>query len=126
MKTFAEFQIIGRVGNVTAAGPTLKVSIAADYGRKNDKGEWEIVDIFPHDLEVTPVVRFPCFLDSEGRVSGLVEHLIPGQDRVNQSVLDLLTGPDEALVGEVQGLDRLGQDVLDLPAMLPFDRLRDL
>ena len=41
MKTFAEFQIIGRVGNVTAAGPTLKVSIAADYGRKNDKGEWE-------------------------------------------------------------------------------------
>ena len=41
MKTFAEFQIIGRVGNVTPAGPTLKVSIAADYGRRNDKGEWE-------------------------------------------------------------------------------------
>ena len=41
MKTFAEFQIIGRVGNVTPAGSTLKVSIAADYGRKNDKGEWE-------------------------------------------------------------------------------------
>ena len=42
MKTFAEFQIIGRVGNVTPAGPTLKVSIAADYGRKTDKGEWEV------------------------------------------------------------------------------------
>ena len=41
MKTFAEFQIIGLIGNVTPAGPTLKVSVAADYGRKNDKGEWE-------------------------------------------------------------------------------------
>ena len=41
MKTFSEYQIIGRVGNVTPAGPTLKVSIAADYGRKTDKGEWE-------------------------------------------------------------------------------------
>lgn len=74
-------------------GQALGWDAEAKYDiRTNDKGEWEIVDIFPHDLEVTPVVRFPCFLDSEGRVSGLVEHLIPGQDRVNQSVLDLLTG----------------------------------
>ena len=41
MKTFAEFQIIGRVGNVTPAGPTLKVSIAAGYGRRNDQGKWK-------------------------------------------------------------------------------------
>lgn len=40
MKTFAEYQIIGRVGNITPAGSTLKVSIAAEYGRKNDKGDW--------------------------------------------------------------------------------------
>lgn len=41
MKTFSEYQIFGRVGNITPAGSTLKVSIAADYGRKNEKGEWE-------------------------------------------------------------------------------------
>lgn len=39
MKTFAEDQIIGRVGSVTPAGSTLKVSIAADYGKKNVRGE---------------------------------------------------------------------------------------
>ena len=41
MKTFAEFQIIGHVGKIIPAGSTLKVSLAADYGRKNDKSEWE-------------------------------------------------------------------------------------
>lgn len=40
MKTFAEYQIIGRVGRIIPAGPTLKVSVGADYGRRNDKGEW--------------------------------------------------------------------------------------
>lgn len=34
MRTFAEFWIIGRIGNVTPAGPILKVSIAADCGRR--------------------------------------------------------------------------------------------
>ena len=41
MKTIAEYQIIGRVGTITPVGSTLKVSIAADYGRKNDRGEWD-------------------------------------------------------------------------------------
>lgn len=41
MKTFAEYQIIGRVGRIIPAGPTLKVSVGADYGRKNDEGVWE-------------------------------------------------------------------------------------
>lgn len=41
MKTFAEYQIIGRVGRIIPAGPTLKVSVGADYGRKNDDGTWE-------------------------------------------------------------------------------------
>lgn len=66
---------------------TAKYELATD-----ENGEWVVAVVTPHGLGVTPVVRFPCFLDSEGRVSGLVEHLIPGQDRVNQSVLDLLTG----------------------------------
>lgn len=41
MKTHAEFQIIGVVGKVIEAGTTLKVSVAADYGKKNDRGDYE-------------------------------------------------------------------------------------
>ena len=40
MRTFAEFQIIGHVGKVRQVGPTLRVDVAADYGRKDDKGEF--------------------------------------------------------------------------------------
>lgn len=58
----------------------------------DDDGEWVVAESGEHGFSRTPVVRFPCFLDSEGRVSGMVENLIPAQDRVNQSVLDLLTG----------------------------------
>ena len=41
MKTLAEYQILGYVGQITEAGPTLKVRLAADYGRRNDKGDWD-------------------------------------------------------------------------------------
>jgi hypothetical protein len=58
----------------------------------NKNNEWVVVEFAPHGFGDTPIVRFPCFLDSEGRVQGLVENLIEPQDRVNQSVLDLLTG----------------------------------
>ncbi|WP_344251837.1 phage portal protein [Brevibacterium sanguinis] len=60
--------------------------------RTDAKGEWRIEEAAPHGLGVTPIVRFPCFLDTEGRVTGLVENLIEAQDRINQTVLDLLTG----------------------------------
>lgn len=52
MKTFAEFQIIGHVGKLRAVGPTLRVDVAAEYGRKDEKGEfqakpyWNEVTIF--------------------------------------------------------------------------------
>lgn len=41
MRTFSEFQIIGRVGKVTEVGTTLRVSIAADYGKKDNNGEYQ-------------------------------------------------------------------------------------
>ncbi|WP_108816890.1 single-stranded DNA-binding protein [Loktanella sp. Alg231-35] len=41
MRTFAEFQIIGRVGKTKVVGNTLRISIAAEYGRKDDKGEFQ-------------------------------------------------------------------------------------
>ncbi|RLQ84981.1 single-stranded DNA-binding protein [Notoacmeibacter ruber] len=52
MRTFAEFQIIGRVGKIKEVGPTLRVSVAAEYGRKDNNGEfqsnpfWNEVTIF--------------------------------------------------------------------------------
>ena len=50
MRTFSEFQIIGHVGKVKAVGPTLRVDLAADYGRKDEKGEYQPN---PHWNEVT-------------------------------------------------------------------------
>jgi len=52
MKTFAEFRIIGRVGKLKDVGNTLRVSIAAEYGRKDNEGDfqskpfWNEVTIF--------------------------------------------------------------------------------
>ena len=52
MKTFAEFQIIGHVGKVKQVGATLRVDVAAEYGRKDEGGEfrskpyWNEVTLF--------------------------------------------------------------------------------
>lgn len=52
MRTHAEFQIIGVVGKIIEAGTTLKVSLAADYGKKDDRGDyqqnsyWNTITIF--------------------------------------------------------------------------------
>ena len=52
MKTHAEFQIIGVVGKIIEAGSTLKVSVAADYGKRDERGDyqqnsyWNTVTIF--------------------------------------------------------------------------------
>ncbi|GAB7185922.1 hypothetical protein ATKI12_5753 [Kitasatospora sp. Ki12] len=43
-----------------------------------------------HSLGVCPVVRFAPDIDLEGRVTGVIEGVIPIQDRINQSVFDLL------------------------------------
>lgn len=41
-----------------------------------------------HGLGVCPVVRYPCELDLDGRYTGVVEPLIPRQDRLNQQTFD--------------------------------------
>lgn len=56
MRTFAEFQIMGRVGKIKTVGSTLRVSIAAEYGRKDDRGDfqanayWNEVTIFNENV----------------------------------------------------------------------------
>ena len=41
MRTFAEFQIIGRVGKTKQLGPTLRISVASEYGRRDESGEFQ-------------------------------------------------------------------------------------
>ncbi|MEU5306014.1 phage portal protein [Streptomyces noursei] len=49
-----------------------------------------LLDSRPHGFTVCPVVRFAPDMDLEGRVTGVVEPMIPIQDRVNQTLFDLL------------------------------------
>src|SRR5208337_3000480 len=41
MSHCAEFQIIGRIGQIKTVGTTLRVTIAAAYPYKDDRGEWQ-------------------------------------------------------------------------------------
>src|SRR5208283_437397 len=40
MKGIAEYKIIGRVGAIKDVGTTFRVSIAANYSYKDNRGEW--------------------------------------------------------------------------------------
>ena len=40
MSQCAEFHIIGRIGKIKKVGTTLRVTIAASYPYKDDRGEW--------------------------------------------------------------------------------------
>ncbi len=56
MNTFAEFEIIGRVGQIKEGNGVLWVSIAAEYGRKDNHGDfqskpfWNDVSIFNENV----------------------------------------------------------------------------
>lgn len=56
MNTFAKFEIVGRVGKVKEVGTTLRISIAAEYGRKDNNGDfqsnpfWNEVTIFNENV----------------------------------------------------------------------------
>ncbi|SEF14919.1 Single-strand binding protein family protein [Rhizobiales bacterium GAS191] len=41
MRNIAEFQIIGRVGQIKTVGSTVRVSLAANYPFKDKAGEWK-------------------------------------------------------------------------------------
>lgn len=43
-----------------------------------------------HGADENPVTRFSCFVDLEGRTTGVVEPLIDLQNRLNQTVFDML------------------------------------
>ena len=59
---------------------------------RGDDGQWslKVGEPVPHGATVAPMVRFPDMPDLEGRHPGMIEPLIPVQDRINQTSFDLL------------------------------------
>ncbi len=55
-----------------------------------DDGSVENVKSVEHGFSRIPVVTFNPFKDLDGRAYGIVEPLIPVQDRINQTIFDLL------------------------------------
>lgn len=43
MRNIAEFRLIGRVGSVKKVGSTTRVTIASNYGHKDEHGDWKDV-----------------------------------------------------------------------------------
>ena len=54
------------------------------------EGDVRVVRKAPHGASSCPIVRFAPHVGLEGEVTGLVEPMIPLQDRINQTVFDLL------------------------------------
>jgi hypothetical protein len=61
--------------------------------------QFDLADINPVILDVTehgagecPVTRFTAYLDLEGYAWGVIEPILPLQDRINQTIFDLLMG----------------------------------
>lgn len=52
--------------------------------------EWVCKEVAKHGASVVPVTRFITHRDLEGRTWGVIEPMIPIQDRVNQTIFDLL------------------------------------
>lgn len=55
-----------------------------------EKRRVRITRMGKHGTSECPVTRFAAALDTEGRTVGVVEPMIPVQDRINQTVFDLL------------------------------------
>lgn len=55
-----------------------------------DDGTVESLTHTPHGFDRCPVVPFSVFRDLEGRFTGIIEHLLPIQDRINQTLFDML------------------------------------
>jgi len=56
----------------------------------NAKLEPQVVDQYEHGAKQCPITRFTAYLDLEGRAWGVIEPILSLQDRINQTVFDLL------------------------------------
>ena len=58
--------------------------------KPTSSNRWGVVDVAPHGLGVCPFVQYRNAWNIDGHPVGEVERLIPVQDRLNQTVFDLL------------------------------------
>lgn len=75
----------GGVGSGRFWDETTRYTFSID-----DEGEITDLKREDHGFERCPIVPFPVFRDLEGRFTGIVEHLLPIQDRINQTIFDML------------------------------------
>lgn len=59
-------------------------------GELSGDQEMVVVNLGPHGAPECPVTRFTALVDLDGRTIGCIEPLIPLQNRINQTVFDLL------------------------------------
>ena len=98
---------------------------------KGQTGKWTVSAVGPpepHGASVVPVVRFADMPDLEGRHPGMIEPLIPIQDRINQTAFDLLMTQTFASfkVRWVSGMTIIPEhdDQSDVGAVLSEEQLR--
>jgi hypothetical protein len=105
-----------------------------------DEDSVTLSDPWAHGMGVCPVRRFAAQVDLEGRTTGVVLPLIPLQDRINQTVFDLLIAQTYGsfkvrwIAGMAPPLKRdpeTGEPVLDgdgnpVPKPIPMDSSRAL
>ncbi|MBB3099391.1 hypothetical protein FHR83_007097 [Actinoplanes campanulatus] len=60
------------------------------FGALLDDDSLTVTEVGKHGNSECPVTRFAAHIDLEGRTVGVVEPLIPLQDRINQTIMDLL------------------------------------
>lgn len=65
-----------------------KFKYVFQFNTENEVGQ--VLSRIPHGANRCPVTRIPCYTDLEGNTTGLIEPLFEVQDRINQSVFDLL------------------------------------
>ncbi|MFE3144739.1 phage portal protein [Streptomyces scopuliridis] len=76
-----------------APGKTVLATVMDDtyvYDMRVGGTTPEVIRRRKHGMGVCPAVRFAADIDLEGRVTGIVAPMIPIQNRINQSVFDLL------------------------------------
>lgn len=74
-------------GEVWVWDKVNKYVLAWHKGREH---EFEQIGAIAHKAKEVPVERFCAFRDLEGKTWGVIEPLLPVQDRINQTIFDLL------------------------------------
>ena len=60
------------------------------YKSMDDLRDIQVEELGPHGATECPVTRFATTIDLEGRTTGVIEPMMPLQDRINQTIFDLL------------------------------------